>query len=327
MKVKEVESVVQYLDYICKNFIPNEKTHLHYYYRGVPYRYKTMIPNLYRDVQFVEHGSEYYYRRMFSRLGMNDYSSGAELLKDLAEFQHYGAKTSLLDVSLNPLISLYMAVEKSEKDGDALDQDGHVYLFKSQELGVEDETALEEKFDTGHTAAIKCALSLIDHEKTNKFLEAIEHLRTLPNFNESFTEKELRSGFADSEEECVKAIHEFMELLNQRARVKERLLYPFRVYEDMISAQIVIPSICTERIRNQQGAFILPCHPIIENSDRCRQKISDSVWEKIIFEFIIPSKLKKQIREQLSCVGITRDFVYPGIDNSSEVISGNARKR
>ena len=327
MNAEQVESVAQYLEYICGNFIPNEKTHLHYYYRGVSYRYKTMIPNLYRDVQFVEHGSEYYYRRMFSRLGMNDYASGAELLKDLAEFQHYGAKTSLLDVSLNPLISLYMAVEKSENDADALDQDGHVYLFKSQELGINDESALEEKFDTGHTAAIKCALSLIDHEKTNKFLEAISHLQTLSDFSTSLTEEELREHFMHTEEEGIKAIHEFMELLNQRARVKERLLYPYRVYQDMLSAQIVIPSICTERIRNQQGAFILPCHPIIDNSEQCLKAISDSVCEKVVFEFIIPSRKKKQIREQLSCVGITRDFVYPGIDNSSEVISGNARKR
>ncbi len=46
----------------------------------------------------------------------------------------------MLDITKNPLIALYFAVEKDDEFP------GYVYLFHSKN---------DEKFDTGHTVAIK----------------------------------------------------------------------------------------------------------------------------------------------------------------------------
>ena len=60
-------------------------------------------------------------------------------LETLAHIQHYGGPTRLLDVSFNPLVALWFAVEeKFDANGKAYpDQDGRIFIFDTTDRQIE----------------------------------------------------------------------------------------------------------------------------------------------------------------------------------------------
>ena len=83
----------------------------------------------------------------------------------IAEIQHYGAVTRNIDISSNPLVSLFFACEDAEKD---IKDDGVIHVYVS-ELN-------KEKYSTGHTVSVKTALNFVDQEKINQFLYLMDYL-------------------------------------------------------------------------------------------------------------------------------------------------------
>lgn len=148
----------------------------HIYYRGESNFYPMRTPSLYLEKYLTENGSEYYYRTLLNELGREDYRENTSLVRLISELQHYGAKTRMLDVTKNPLVALYFAVEKEDKDP------GYVFIYK--------EDMKNEKFNTGHTVAIKSALNFIPQEITNNSLEACEmvELELKPNKVKNYKE-------------------------------------------------------------------------------------------------------------------------------------------
>ena len=141
-----------------------QETHL--YFRGENKYHKYLVPNLYLDEGLTKRSSDYYYRMLLSQIGSADYSKNSELFKHMVDFQHHGAKTRLIDISANPLIALYFAVEKNDIDSS---DDGYIYVFGSFHRDDRPDNNAEQ-FDVGHTIAVKTALSLIPQDKINSFL-------------------------------------------------------------------------------------------------------------------------------------------------------------
>lgn len=160
------------------------------------------------------------------------------------------------------LIALFFAVEKVDNR-----EPGFIYVY---DVKVED-----VKFDTGHTVAIKSALNFMSQKELNSFLELSgKILNAFPNKElEKFPEKDLytellklsveqqnlkENGYTELIGDFNESCKLFMELLNQRAKVRERLIYPIKIYQDLSKSHLVLPAKSTERIRQQQGAFIFP---------------------------------------------------------------------
>lgn len=308
------------------------------YFRGESKEHDYLIPNLYGKKeweQLIYDGSEEYYRSLFAELGQDDYTSGTSLFRHIAEFQHYGAKSRLLDLSTNMLVSLYFAVEKDD------DKDGYLYIFSNK--------ARKEKFDSGHTVAIKSALNLIPQNLINDFLMFGHVNNNYKCYGEECTTSYIKNHIVSYEENGkekkvdVSAVEKFMDHLNQRARVREPLEYPIKVYRDITSSHIVLPGKCTERIRQQQGAFIMPAYvSTVEFDSGEKRKLKDiqmdvesSVKEllyKTAFKtrknknlietavIIIPKNSKRTIRENLIKLGINSSFIYPGIESTSNFL-------
>ena len=316
------------------------------YFRGENSYYELRTPSLYLQEGLTLDGSEYYYRMLLSELGRDDYQENTSLVRLISELQHYGAKTRVLDITSNPLIALYFAVEKKDdKSGD--DKSGYVFIYESDEEN--------EKFDTGHTIAIESALNLIPQKIINNFLKAVnfickdeselERLENVPleNLNKKLKDK-LRERnqelYEVKIEELEASIVKFMELLNQRARVRERLNLPFKIAMDLGKAHIVIPSKTTDRIRQQQGAFIYP--KFTDTSDKTHEEVKKEISESInhfnatlkiqkedkkdqtclLSVIRIDGNNKEKIRTQLKLLGITEGFVYPDIEHKSNALLG-----
>ena len=129
-----------------------------------------------------------------------------------------------------------------------------------------------------------------------------------------------------------------MEVLNQRAKVREKLIYPIRIFEDLSKSHLVLPAKTTDRVRQQQGAFIFPKYTNSKGSlGEIQKEISNSISElnlvlktekyddkkkekyKINFNCIkINGGDKKAIRNELEQLGITKGFIYPDIEHVSE---------
>lgn len=249
------------------------------YFRGENANYCYRTPTLYRNEDLVFEGSEYYYRVLLNELGEDDYQENSSLVRLMSKLQHHGAATRMLDVTTNPLIALYFAVQSYDEN-----DDGYVYIYssnsnqkgekckkKNESIDTSDkeneEKTNKEKFDTGHTIAIKSACNFIDQQKLNDFLYTMKNLNekfdeskylidqsenTNKNFYKDLTLDELTNTkiykcfFNPDQKDNVT---EFMELLNQRAKTKERLVFPFKIYDDLTKAHIVLPAKSTDRIR------------------------------------------------------------------------------
>lgn len=345
MNITESNSVVcnsveQYL-----NIVLNGEYKTLLFFRGESKLHKYVIPNLYLSKELTKTSSEDYYRKLFSQLGHDDYSDSASLFRVISEFQHYGAKTRILDITTNPLVALYFAVEKfygekvpdvkiGEMDATYPCEDGIVYLF--------DGKPIHQKYDTGHTVAIKSALNLLSQAIIDNFFWVCESLKE--DWGEAWETIKwyrLASAVEMASDISVREmspreyhmIRRFMDLLNQRAKSHEELVYPFEVFEDLNKSHIVIPSKCTDRIKQQQGAFIFPKYLNTYNKELSEiqneidlsvssllAQVTTPVDRKSICAIKIPGKHKENIKKELSKLGITEGFIYPEIKSRSNSI-------
>lgn len=293
------------------------------FFRGESRFYQTRTPSLYRENALVQNGSEYYYRTLINELGRDDYEKSTSLVRLFSELQHYGAKTRMLDITKSPLIALYFAVESDDNNP------GYLFIYQ-----ISPET---EKFDTGHTIAIKCALNLMHPQVINNFFEVCEKIKNIrPDLKDESLDNILKQFKGNTEIE--NGITQFMELLNQRARVRETLKYPIKIYDDLNKGHIFLPAKATDRIRQQQGAFIYPKYvntknknykkileEIDESIDEFRAVLETEIYNKksknkrrVQFSCIkIHAGYKKIIRNQLRQLGITPAFIYSDIQHQS----------
>lgn len=326
IQLKKNEICIKSLNEFLENILSFSKK-INYneqlYFRGESSDFDFRTPSLYRHETLTIEGSEYYYRKLLNELGRDDYLENSTLVRLISELQHYGAKTRMLDITSNPLIALYFAVEKNDNNP------GFLYIYKSN--------TENEKFDTGHTIAIKSALNFIPQGVIDNFLKAtLDFLGKCGDISEEFRIDEIEK-MSILDEKSIKNMKLFMELLNQRTRVRETLLYPIKIFKNLQKSHIVLPSKITDRIKQQQGAFIYPkfvnCSG--KNIEVIKKEISESIDE---LRFIIESeieterdesyypiikidgKYKKEIRSQLEILGITEGFVYPDISHHSEAL-------
>lgn len=247
------------------------------------------------------------------------------------------------------------------------DLTGKVYCFK-QTINSNDGKYIDnyEKYEGDYTIAIKNALNFIPQYKISAFIdfcmmveecsernsEFIDDFRSInlegePFFNRLY-QKDILSFFTitDMKKLIIKDIEnhnilppnlpsqwnyidEFMYVLNKIVKLREKLIYPMKIYQVLSSAQIFLSSKKSDRIRNQKGAFIFPSFPcekmlsqdqLNNKKFECfQQQVADSIdkLEATELSISIRHEYKEKIYNNLKVFGFTKSFIYPGIETNS----------
>ena len=281
VNLRVVKSISNYMDLLDEITIPGRKI----FFRGhsnISYR---LLPSIFRKEEWRKNE-----KRMYQELQINctnDFSGMRSHLEILAEMQHYGLPTRLLDITQNPLIALYFACENQDNNS------GEVILFSIDKDNI--------KYPQSDTVALLASLPLFTNLVQKDFyLASKDDTLTREDFNEKIAPL-------------------IQEVRLERPGFKDEV-----VREDLTSNLVVIPSRNNRRIDKQEGAFII-CGLLDEiygdktNNTITELRARDSDGKKIIC--IVESKDK--LLKQLNSLGINKARVYPEIDDVADYIKNN----
>ena len=185
-------------------------------------------------------------------------------LEKLTYMQHYGCPTRLLDISSNPLVALYFAVQGKE------DKNGIVYVFR-----VDEGEVLYANSDR-----IQMLSKLAEFKKKEQnSLRELAYLYTRKN---SFP-KATNGTYQDP------ILERYYQSIKRTNGAFERNIVPF----DMLKPQIVQPNKDNPRILKQDGAFI------VSGLDSDAEESNMKIRKFVIEEINIPGVVKHQLKTEL----------------------------
>lgn len=117
--MEQANSIESYLE-ILKRYQDTPEL----YYRGQSEEYETMSPSIARRVGYAVNESKIYQEAVSVPLGTVELEGLTSPLEKLSKLQHYGIPTRLVDVTIDPLIALYFAVEDVDSTFP-----GNVYVY------------------------------------------------------------------------------------------------------------------------------------------------------------------------------------------------------
>lgn len=259
------------------------------FFRGEGGLFDYRVPSIYRNgYQEVAMHSDRFYSELLSNLGDLD------LLKEprttqLSRLQHFNAPTRMLDITTNPLVALYFAVEENNNEDHKL----FFYAVDPSEI----------KYEFGHTALLKSSVNWMNQEIVHEFIS---------NYIPGEENKDLGDRFLKELNEVSNSSLQFTNLDS--------------IHEDLTSATFVEFVKESTRMKNQSGAFILPSHITrLENDDKNQNKhldeiIKEQVPKKQYKELIVKNEKIEEIRKYLSVLGINSGYIYPDIENYSKYL-------
>lgn len=160
MTKKIIHSVIEYLESI-KDYTDNNSARI--YFRGENKIYKDRIPGIYRTnpgntsfkfPKLVSEGPHEYYYDLFSEFGWT--FNGKKLFEQIVDAQHFGAVTSILDITSNPLAALFFASSGNYEDN------GKIYIYTAKPESI--------KRYFGHTISLMTYLNFVSNKYINEFI-------------------------------------------------------------------------------------------------------------------------------------------------------------
>lgn len=251
---------------------------------------------------------------------------GNSTIETLTHMQHYELKTRLLDVSTNPLVALYMSVNKIYAgDPDQL-YSGEVIVYFTDVDSV-------KYYDSNKVLMNSKLIFLSNEEKTSlyNFIKKLDIMSRLKYKNildiiwnnEKITSESVSDiMLIDSslnKHEIIDALTAYYKLLNIIRKDIPSFLNRIDLKE-LLKAYVVNVGYVNERIAAQSGGFIL--FGLDKKYLTKRQNKADDIISSrtsVAFPRII-IKDKKKIYDELIALGINDSTMIPDIEHASKFI-------
>ena len=204
--------------------------------------------------------------------------------------QHHGLKTRFLDVTKNPMIALFHACQEN----DELDtEDARLHIFAVPR-------SLVKAFNSDTASVIANFAKLTKREQDlllGKDQVQLGHAYRVPNYYQAAMDR------------LCQLIQEEKPYFQNRIDIRDL----FRVF-------VVEPQQHSERLRVQSGAFLVSAfHERFERAEIERQIPDVPVYAH--YALTIPHDRKVHIVEDLQLINITRETLFPGLDESAKAIT------
>ena len=195
--------------------------------------------------------------------------------------QHHGLNTRFLDITTNPLVALFHACEKD------FDSNGRVHIFAMRRDLV--------KTFNSDTVSIIANFARLPPSEQNALL----------------TSNLGRSGVGYSE-----AIHHLYQLIRgEKPYFEERI-----AIGDLFRVFVIEPQQSSERIRAQSGAFLASAfHQKFEREEILNLNPLVPIYAH--YTPTVPADSKGTIVRELRLLNITRETLFPGLDESARAVT------
>lgn len=216
-----------------------------------------------------------------------EFQSGELAISQWVLAQHYGLRTRFLDVTRNPLVALFHACD------DLPERDGKLHIF-----AVPREIIKPFNSDT---------------------ISIIANFARLP-----YTQQDLilSEQSPETDFEYKSALRHLYQLIRgEKPNFEERI-----AIRDLFRIFVIEPQQSSERIRAQSGAFLASAyHQRLEREEILR--LNDRIPVYAHYTPTIPNASKEGIRRELRLLNITRETLFPGLDESAKAITETYRQR
>lgn len=307
-KIFEIESVSDFLTILKDN---NKSEHFRKFYRGQGDVDYSFLPGILRNPSWIENEQKIYNDVLIECPDeFKDCNSHSDIL---TKMQHYGVRTRLLDITSNPLISLYFACEES------YETDGVVYALNAID-------SIIKTYDSD-------AISILSALPKLSFRD----LEALRDTTISFTENHIDTYDIKKFNEMIEVKKLLHQIKNEKPAF-ENIINP----NDLMRSFIFRPQKLNSRIIRQSGAFIIfGLNPesdslkllLNDNSTQTRQKTIKATLGRSNrqsrlkavkihdFKILIKAEFKEAIIIELASLEISKASIYPELYKVAEFIN------
>ena len=268
------------------------------YFRGETREGWELRPAVLRD-ELAKHESEMLHE-LIKRRPM-EFTGLPSALSKWVLAQHHGLRTRFLDITKNPLVGLFYACENHNENNSS---NGRLHVFAVPKTLV--------KSFNSDTVSVISNFGRLSKEQQDLILgnEQLENQTTCRQRKDLFAISKYRA-----------TMQRFCQLIQEeKPNFEERI-----DIGDLYRALIVEPQQSSERVRAQAGAFLVSAfHERFERDQILRYNSLTPVYAHYVFS--IPNREKEKIRNELESVGITRETLFPGLDETAKVVTELMRR-